>query len=604
MRSQDGSLWFTEDVGTDRNTTIRYYRYANGEWTFQTQQTFVAGVQQNASTFMIYPYIFTHGVNIDTHRLEECYLDVTNYNSKACNYVLTGPTALTLPVGSNYVGSAVSPSGYRIIWWVTTPQGSTPGTWSYLYNFGGGWNGPVTSTVGAVSPKGNANSFEYVTVDFQDDIHFTATGLAFTGNYTIDSQNQASYRAVVADVTLGQAVTFYGLGNLVGETSTSFAGTGIWVNPTNQDVHVISNSYNGPLKYFYKPGNHTWATHLTPVSVFEEGGWGELHFDSSAQLLRLLSTDNGGTMRLKVREIAKASITGAISWNALPIKTVSMPVTNVNDFANGVYIESRSKQTLPVQGFNFAICQTAPYDKQIWSYVKNAPAAVPTLRADSYASGYRDGRMVKAGFFTSARPEYLVDAVDLYGRSTGTHDFYASNANGTYRLVPNLMSMNGFYGGFRPIVADFNGDGREDILWDYEDTSNRSLGYRHLWTSTGSGGFSIAGNLMSADTYYRGYRPLVADFNTDGKTDILWDYEDVSQRALGNRILWTSTGNNNFSVTYNWYGYNAYYIGWRPWVLDFNGDRKPDIRWDYSATYGANWTNLGGGTFSIAFTNY
>ena len=116
-------------------------------------------------------------------------------------------------------------------------------------------------------------------------------------------------------------------------------------------------------------------------------------------------------------------------------------------------------------------------------------------------------------------------------------------------------------------VGDFNGDHKSDILWHGSD------GVVGLWQMDGpniiGGGFVNCGALVSTDWSVAG----VADFSGDGKADILW-------RNVDGRIAeWTMNGltvagggfvNGGASVTSDW---TIAGVG------DFSGDRKADILW-------------------------
>ncbi len=78
-------------------------------------------------------------------------------------------------------------------------------------------------------------------------------------------------------------------------------------------------------------------------------------------------------------------------------------------------------------------------------------------------------------------------------------------------------------------VSDFNGDGRLDILWE-----NMATGYLYVWIMDGltqTGGQYLTPNLISNTKWQI---RVAADFNRDGKTDILW--QDASSGSL---YLWT-----------------------------------------------------------------
>ena len=196
-------------------------------------------------------------------------------------------------------------------------------------------------------------------------------------------------------------------------------------------------------------------------------------------------------------------------------------------------------------------------------------------------------------------------------RSAGYRFIWLSTGNGSFSIVPNVAGMDGAYLGYNPVVADFNGDGKADLLWDYKfgGSDLRSGGYRSIWLANGDGAFSIISNVIGADGAYLGYDPIVGDFNGDGKADILWNYQfgGGDQRSGGYRFLWSSKGDGTFSVTSNLAGMDGAFLGYVPYVGDFNGDGKADILWDYkfsgqdmrSGGYRFLWMGNGDGTFSI-----
>lgn len=77
-------------------------------------------------------------------------------------------------------------------------------------------------------------------------------------------------------------------------------------------------------------------------------------------------------------------------------------------------------------------------------------------------------------------------------------------------------------GQYRSFVGDFNGDGIHDILW-YSVAEELEGGLSAIWYFNPSGGHSVATFSVRRD-----YTPVVADFDDDGCTDILW-YDAASE---------------------------------------------------------------------------
>ena len=134
-------------------------------------------------------------------------------------------------------------------------------------------------------------------------------------------------------------------------------------------------------------------------------------------------------------------------------------------------------------------------------------------------------------------------------------------------------------------AADFNGDGKADILWQNDN------GQAAIWTMDGMN--PTAGGAVGPNPGPSWHVKDAADFNGDGKADILW------QNDSGQAAIWAMDGMNLTGGTTvgpnpgpSWHVKDA---------ADFNGDGKADILWQNDSGQAAIWTmdgmNLtGGGT--------
>jgi hypothetical protein len=136
-------------------------------------------------------------------------------------------------------------------------------------------------------------------------------------------------------------------------------------------------------------------------------------------------------------------------------------------------------------------------------------------------------------------------------------------------------------------VGDFNGDGKDDILW-----RNSSSGDVSFWLSnsgTGYTGVTIAdiGVVPTSWTIQQ-----VGDFNGDSKADILW------RNSNGDVALWLSNATAGFS------GFTVQDLGVIPanWVIqgvgDYNSDGKDDILWRNTNGDVAVWLSNAGAGFT------
>ncbi|MCC6797330.1 MAG: VCBS repeat-containing protein, partial [Candidatus Hydrogenedentes bacterium] len=184
------------------------------------------------------------------------------------------------------------------------------------------------------------------------------------------------------------------------------------------------------------------------------------------------------------------------------------------------------------------------------------------------------------------------------GRSAGYRTLWMSNGTGGWTAIQNVANSDGSYSPWVPIIVDANGDGKADILWDLRYADGRSNGQRILWIGKGDGSFEIKQNVFGLDGYFNGCTLLTGDFNGDGKTDVFWDYRDATNRSTGGiKQIWISANGSAWSTYYQdtlGVAANAY-IGSTQIIADFNGDGKSDVLFNVVDVYGRTQapSNLG-----------
>jgi hypothetical protein len=135
-------------------------------------------------------------------------------------------------------------------------------------------------------------------------------------------------------------------------------------------------------------------------------------------------------------------------------------------------------------------------------------------------------------------------------------------------------------------AADFNGDGRADVLW------RNASGEVYLWASHGSGDtIAFTGQSLGTtpnDWHIQG----AADFNGDGRADILWrnDSGEVYVQDSAHTGAVALTG-QSLGVVDN--GWTIQGLG------DFNGDGRADILWRYTSGELYVWNSAASGPVAM-----
>jgi FG-GAP-like repeat len=131
-------------------------------------------------------------------------------------------------------------------------------------------------------------------------------------------------------------------------------------------------------------------------------------------------------------------------------------------------------------------------------------------------------------------------------------------------------------------VADFNGDGHPDLIW--QDPAN---GMSQVWFLGGAQGTTITGSAYLSGA--NAWRIVgVADLNGDGHPDVIWQ-----DPATGMSQVWFLGGAQGTTITGA-----AHLSGPNAWrivaVADLDGDGHPDAIWQDLATGRSEVWFLGG----------
>ena len=149
--------------------------------------------------------------------------------------------------------------------------------------------------------------------------------------------------------------------------------------------------------------------------------------------------------------------------------------------------------------------------------------------------------------------------------------------------------------------TDFNGDGRDDILW------RNVNGLLSNWLADPDGGFTIndANALTSVPLNWR----IVGtgDFNGDHRTDILWQRGPFPSAGPGDALqisTWLGTQSGGFTVNDANALVTVFPANWSvAGTGDFNGDGRDDILWRSVDGTVSNWLGTQTGGVVVNDTN-
>ena len=261
------------------------------------------------------------------------------------------------------------------------------------------------------------------------------------------------------------------------------------------------------------------------------------------------------------------------------------------------------------QIFGIYLCYT---DKYIW--ISNGDGSfTQTAYDNTMVSNYNQTNHGSAcansmtpvfgNFGGSGKTDILWVKTDPYGRhiddgqdspALGGIYLWLNNGDMTFTQTTSYpgFGTSGAYVGWIPYPGDFNGDGKTDLLWVNSDTYGRALGaqYMNFWIANGAGNFNLVNTLHpgAGTSAYAQWRPVMADFNGDGKTDILWVNSDTYGRSIGQQWFWLGNGDTSFVLQNTLHPgatTSGAYAQWIPYPGDFSGDGKSDILWVNSDTY-------------------
>jgi hypothetical protein len=160
---------------------------------------------------------------------------------------------------------------------------------------------------------------------------------------------------------------------------------------------------------------------------------------------------------------------------------------------------------------------------------------------------------------------------------------FNDNYHNSYRSIPGNWSVEG--------IGDFNGDGRDDVLW--RDTNGLTVD----WLGQPNGGLldNYVNSVVNIPTNWQ--VEGIGDFNGDGRDDILWRNE------TGLTLNWLGQTNGSFADNYTNSVVNIPTNWHIAGIGDFNGDGRDDILWREDGGLTIDWLGQANGSFADNYLN-
>jgi hypothetical protein len=154
------------------------------------------------------------------------------------------------------------------------------------------------------------------------------------------------------------------------------------------------------------------------------------------------------------------------------------------------------------------------------------------------------------------------------------------------------------------VVADMDGDGRDDLVWNHRGTNN----VVYAGMTNGNGSFAWRDRQQHANTGWGTYSVTTGDLNGDGKTDLLWSNAGGSTTTLRHHFG-LAKADSSFMMSSNWFDISANFSAYGPpRVGNFDGNPYGDIVLNalapgYNNTYVAKFTPTSDTTGTLALAS-
>jgi hypothetical protein len=342
MVMDDGSRWFAAELGTnvEVNSAIAYYRLGPNGWKMAGSVMLPAGIQQNMATItngrVIYSYGCTRGSVI------EAWFDTAHprWNLISGNALTASGHVVNPGAGSNYIGAAWHNKN-RIVWWTTGGKSGSGGNWTYSYNGGSGWNGPIVSGLGGYTTVG------YIRAQFDDRNRIRMIGESYLGQFPNGVEVLST-----TTVKLGNSCKWTPARRDVGRSPLD-----LWQEDSSNATEYL---YATPPHKVGYSSDARFAGNSATFAALQAR-----FIVSRDQFALVLAFKNS----VEVRIIPRSEAKGYIDWNAIKPINFDLPKSLKSTGSCAIWNVDESKQPHESNQLEFAICGSYPaHDNLIFYY--------------------------------------------------------------------------------------------------------------------------------------------------------------------------------------------------------------------------------------------
>ncbi len=508
-------------------------------------------------------------------------------------------------VATSYVNAVGLAGGGFVVGWTGTDVSGT-GIKAQLFNSGGAPIGGVIAlnqdpanyqygpVLTALATGGFAAAWqEYDSMRVNVGIEarvFNAAGVGVTGDITVAGYAGNTGPAIVALADGNFAVAYSG--------AASLSGT----SPSNINARIYDVAGNPTGNFFTTNGTTSYLKSSGPrLTVLASGdivlAWaGHQNFSGPLELFTQMFSSTGaqkGSVVSISTSVSGYAVTATDTGFAVAFgKAVNPDPFNTNVTESDIAVQLFDMAGLR-DGSTFIVNQVTRGDQASPSIAQfgSGDLAIAFTDRSSDANGDVIYRLL-----VSPPTEPIVHDPNNDFNGDGRSDILWRNDNGA--LTQWLGQPNGGFidnhanaGNQVPTdwqvvgTGDYNGDGRDDVLWRNE------TGALTQWLGQANGGFvdnhANAGNQVPTDWHVVG----TADFNGDGRDDILW------RNDRGSLTQWLGQANGGFVDNHANAG-NHVPIDWHvAGTGDFNGDGRGDILWRNETGALTQWLGQANGGF-------